>query len=80
MKAAASASGMMESSVGMYNLACYLALKGDKAAALQALTKSVDLGLVEPGIAQDTDLASLKGDPAFESMVAQVLARLKPAH
>jgi tetratricopeptide (TPR) repeat protein len=77
-QAATAASGMMDSSVGMYNLACYQALKGDKAAALAALKKSVELGCAEPGIAQDSDLASLKGDPVFEGLVTQVLARLKP--
>ncbi len=72
------ASGMMDTALGLYNLACYQALGGDKEAAVASLKRSVDMGLIEPGMATDGDLAALKGDARFEKLVGVMQSRLAP--
>jgi len=53
-----------------YNLACVLAPQGNKAAALKHLHLAQDKGFINPDMGIDPDLASLRGDPEFEALVA----------
>ena len=56
----------------MYNLACVAALRGDRRQALDWLARAVDHGLKDADhMAKDDDLKSLRGDPAFEALVAR---------
>jgi hypothetical protein len=64
---------------GCYNLACYWALAGGRREALTFLRRSVDLGYSEPWISRDPDLASLRGDPEFEAIVAEIRRRIRVA-
>jgi tetratricopeptide (TPR) repeat protein len=54
-----------------YNLACYLALAGEKNKAIELLSEALRLhpGLIEWS-KQDTDLASLHGLPGYERLYA----------
>jgi Flp pilus assembly protein TadD len=52
-----------------YNLACALAVKGDKAAAIDALEQAATNGYRDAAaMAADPDLASLRGDARFEAL------------
>lgn len=54
-----------------YNLACSLALSGDREAALMELGEAAGLGWSDGEHARtDPDLASLRGDPRFEALLA----------
>lgn len=53
-----------------YNLACALAYRLDKTAALDQLEKAIDLGFRDAdAIVADTDLARLSGERRFEELV-----------
>jgi putative intracellular protease/amidase len=59
---------------GLYNLGCALALQGDTAGAVAALEEAFAAGFPNAlALRNDTDLASLQGDPAFEVLVEKVL-------
>jgi tetratricopeptide (TPR) repeat protein len=58
-----------------YDHACVLALKGDRAAALEALREAVAVGWSSDLIVSDDDLDSLRGDPAFEAIVEEAGTR-----
>jgi len=72
-----SAAALTEDSDGMYNLACYMALTGNRSEAVRLLRRAVDLGDVDSYIERDPDLATLRGDPGFEAIVAEVAGRLR---
>ena len=55
-----------------YNLACAHALMGDTEAALAALTRSAELGMVHPPIGEDADLVALHGDPRFDALAQRI--------
>lgn len=58
---------------GLYNLACALALTGDKAAAIEALERAAEAGFTNvTALRGDQDLASLQGEPGFEALVARM--------
>jgi hypothetical protein len=58
-----------------YNLACSLALSKRRTEALQSLRQAVSLGYKDiDWLLQDPDLETLKGDPQF----VELLAQLKP--
>lgn len=57
---------------GLYNLACYYALAGQPDRSIELLEGAAQLGLVYDQVDSDADLASLKGDPRFEAVVAKV--------
>jgi len=62
-----------DNATARYNLACSLALVGRKADALEALARAVALGYDEPAwMAKDSDLACLKGEPAFLALLAKL--------
>lgn len=62
--AVARASALNESHWGRYDPACYFALRGMRADAVQHLRRSADPGLASlTDIRSDPDLASLRGDP-----------------
>ncbi|MHC4662298.1 MAG: PDZ domain-containing protein [Planctomycetota bacterium] len=55
-----------------YNLACCLALTGEKDEAFDALIRSVEEGFVDfEHITKDTDLDSLHDDPRWEKMLSK---------
>ena len=55
----------------LYNLGCVTARSGDRARALDFLHQAVDGGFRDAdAMAADPDLASLRGDAEFESIVA----------
>ena len=56
-----------------YNAACAYALKGDKDKALEWLEKAMGFGFARPEVAEvDSDLASLRGDPRFQALLAKM--------
>lgn len=55
--------------VGLYNLGCALALKGDKDAAFKALDEAVEAGFSDASqLESDADLKSLRSDDRFEPL------------
>jgi hypothetical protein len=58
-----------------YGMACILARAGKREEALATLRHAVDLGFDGAYMAGDTDLASLDGDPSFQTLVAEVKRR-----
>jgi hypothetical protein len=60
----------------LYNLGCTEALRGNRAGALDWLGQAVAHGWSEGDrMAQDSDLKSLRGDPAFEALAARAGAK-----
>jgi hypothetical protein len=56
----------------MYQLACLAALEGDREKALDWLTQAINQGWNDMDRAvRDDDLQFLRGDPAFEALVAR---------
>ncbi len=51
----------------------YLALAGERAAALEALTQAIDLGVRDPLLGRDPAFADLRDDPAFQAQVARMI-------
>jgi len=63
----------------LYTLASNSARAGDKAAALRWLAQAIEHGMPHAEyIAQDPDMASLNGDPAFAALIAR--AGKNPTH
>jgi len=61
----------------LYNLACLAAIQGRPADAIARLRDALDHGMsgrLAKEVAVDPDLASLRGDPAFESIAAAARA------
>jgi Flp pilus assembly protein TadD/TolB-like protein len=75
--AATNAESLSASRWGHYNLACYRALAGDRAAAIRDLRRSLELGFADALITTDSDLESLRGDPEFEAVVDAVEERIR---
>jgi tetratricopeptide (TPR) repeat protein/tRNA A-37 threonylcarbamoyl transferase component Bud32 len=59
-----------------YNLASLMAVQHKREEALVYLREAVDRGFAEAFIRDDPDLASLRGDPEFEALVAEVMERV----
>jgi len=58
-----------------YNLACSLCLCGQRAEALDALERSVELGYDDPDhLLADDDLAALRDDPRFGALLQRLRA------
>jgi len=58
-----------------YSAACSAALAGDRAKAIRYLQIAVKLGFHDPGhIKADTDLESIRNDPAFSSIIETAAA------
>lgn len=58
-----------------YNLACSLALCGEREAALDALEQAIGLGYADPAfLLQDRDLESLRAEPRFDALVRKLRA------
>jgi tetratricopeptide (TPR) repeat protein len=54
----------------LYNTACALSLKGDKAAALDYLQKSLDAGFDDPDLVRkDEDLDNIRGEPRYRELL-----------
>ena len=51
----------------------YLALAGERAAALSALTQAIDLGMRDPLLGRDPALADLRDDAAFQAQVTRMI-------
>jgi prevent-host-death family protein len=60
----------------LYNLACVRSRQGNAEAALGHLREAMDAGWASPLILDDPDLDGLRGDPRFETILAEVKARL----
>ena len=61
----------------IYDRACYAALVGNRGAALLFLRRAVDSGFSSDRLTRDADLSSLRGDPEFEAIVAEVKKRIR---
>ena len=61
----------------LYNLACLDALEGDRETALERLRQAAAAGWARARIFDNPDLHSLRGDPRFEALVAEVAERLE---
>jgi tetratricopeptide (TPR) repeat protein len=60
----------------VYNRACYHALFGRRDEAIRELRRAVDLGFNRyVGISRDPDMDSLRGDPEFETILAEIKQR-----
>jgi len=60
----------------IYNLACFAALRGDRAKAIDWLRQAVANGFGDSQtMAADADLKSLHGDPAFEALLTELKGR-----
>lgn len=58
-------------SLSWYNLACSLALLGQKDESLEMLSKSIEMGYNDyEWMKKDNDLASLRDDPRFDSLLS----------
>lgn len=77
LRAASRAEARPGSRWGSYNLACFWALRGDRADALASLDRAVALGFADVTVKTDPDLRSLRGDRAFEAEVNRVLERIR---
>ncbi len=75
-EAAAHAARLVGNTTGLYNLACYYAVAGQRTEAIRHLRSGLDLGMAIMWIRDDPDLVSLHGDPEFESIVAEVQRRV----
>jgi TolB-like protein/Tfp pilus assembly protein PilF len=51
----------------------YLALAGERAAALTALTAAIDLGTRDPLLGHDPAFAELQADPAFQAQIRRMI-------
>lgn len=61
-----------------YNLGCSHALIGEHAKALAALERAVDLGYTDGAwMKKDRDLESLRGNPAFESLLQKLASHAR---
>ena len=64
------------SPIAWYNLACSLSLTGQTPDAFSALEKAIGLGYDDAEwMQEDADFASIKKDPRFARLLAQLLAR-----
>jgi non-specific serine/threonine protein kinase/serine/threonine-protein kinase len=69
-------SGHYVNTWALYQLACIAALEGRRERALDLLRNALDCGFDREGILEDADLKTLRGDPEFEGIVAEVQERL----
>ena len=60
---------------GTYNLACFWALAGEAESAIRSLRRSLALGFADLVIIDEEDLQSLRGNPDYEAIVAEVRRR-----
>jgi Flp pilus assembly protein TadD len=74
--AASEAMNLPDDMSGAYNLACYWARVGNRSEAIRYLRSSVDQGMIATYMAHDADLESLRGEPEFEALVAEVEQRI----
>lgn len=73
--AAEHARSLTASAWGLYNLACYEALAGERDTALASLRRALDVGFADHLISTDSDLDSLRGAPEFEQIVVEATSR-----
>jgi len=57
-----------------YNVGCLLALQGESSKSLEQLRLAMALGFRNPAMAEDPDLASLRGLDAFQNLLADASA------
>ncbi|MCP3961055.1 MAG: tetratricopeptide repeat protein, partial [bacterium] len=68
--------GHAASGWNLYDQACFLALAGEPAAALAALHRALECGWANHRIFEDDDFDSLRGNPDFDAILAEVRERL----
>jgi tetratricopeptide (TPR) repeat protein len=61
---------------GVYYLACYWAVAGQRGKVFQHLQRALSLGYADTEITYDPAWDSLRGDPEFESIVAEIKRRV----
>ncbi len=74
---AARAATLTPTRMGTYFLARYWALAGDPSSTLRFLRDAVELGFANSRITYDTEFGTLRGNPEFEAIVAEVEQCLK---
>lgn len=63
----------------LYNKACVLSLTGEKASALAAIREAAAAGYTDAAqYAEDPDFGPLRGDPAFQAVLADLKAKYGP--
>lgn len=75
-------SGHVDTAESLFSLGCLEALRGRRPEALDYLRRALPGGAAAPwmrGIAEDSDLASLRGDPEFGRIVDEVKKRAQQA-
>ena len=65
-----------ETGIDLYALACIAARQGDRQSALRYFRQTLDTGWSWKGVPEDPDLDSLRGDPEFDPMMAEMVERL----
>jgi tetratricopeptide (TPR) repeat protein len=76
LEMARKAAAMEDSMAGVYNLACFHALRGDRDRAMAFLQRGMEeLGWFSTWLADDPDLESLHGDPEFEAILEELRRR-----
>jgi tetratricopeptide (TPR) repeat protein len=75
-RAAREAGSLPESDWGTEALAVYYAEAGNRSEAIRMLQRSLALGLDDPELAKTPAFASLRGDPAFRSILAEMDKRI----
>lgn len=66
---------LSDESMGCFNLAVIWVLAGDRSKAIGLLRRAIDGGFASRADLENPGLAELRGDPRFESIVAEVMAR-----
>ncbi len=69
-------SNRSSSAWNLYDQACLLALSGDGDGAIATLHQALDVGWANHRIFEDDDFDSLKGNPEFEAILAEVRSSL----
>ena len=76
MAAFRNADALPPTPVGTYNLACTLALIGNRRDALGYLRRAVGMGFTDAFVARDPDWAALQTEPEFKAIVADIDRRI----
>lgn len=67
------ANGEPQRATALYNLACAYALDGEKEKAIESVARAIEAGLRNKGLYRgDPDLASIRGDARFETLIANL--------
>jgi hypothetical protein len=62
---------------GMYNLACFWSLAGERKPAVDSLRRALALGYADMLVSTDPDLDALRDDPEFQKVITAIEDRLR---